>query len=104
MPASRRARQAIEEAGEEAVVSAVVGFEITTRHATGKLPGAAAVARDFAGAVATAGFGTLPVSLRHAEAAGRLPLHHRDPFDRLFAAQALIEDLVLVSVDSAFDP
>jgi PIN domain nuclease of toxin-antitoxin system len=103
---SARARAAIEDAGggERTVVSAVVAFEIATKHALGKLPGAAAVARDVAGAVEAAGFGTLPVALGHAEAAGRLPFHHKDPFDRLLAAQALLGELTLVSADPAFDP
>jgi PIN domain nuclease of toxin-antitoxin system len=41
----------------------------------------------------------LPVTIRHGEAAGSLPLHHRDPFDRMLIAQAIIEGLILVTGD-----
>jgi PIN domain nuclease of toxin-antitoxin system len=41
----------------------------------------------------------LPVTVRHGEAVGKLPLHHRDPFDRLLIAQAQVEGLVLVTGD-----
>lgn len=44
----------------------------------------------------------LPVSLRHSLAILRLPLHHRDPFDRLLIAQAIEEDLTLLTRDHAF--
>ena len=45
------------------------------------------------------GFTSLPISFSHAEAAGALPMHHRDPFDRMLVAQATIEDLVLLTDD-----
>jgi len=41
----------------------------------------------------------LPVTIRHGEAVRNLPLHHRDPFDRLLVAQALVESLILVTSD-----
>lgn len=49
-------------------------------------------------------FEELPIGLSHVALAGDLPLHHRDPFDRMLAAQAWIDDLLLVSPDTAFDP
>lgn len=45
----------------------------------------------------------LPVEPEHIEPLTRLPMHHRDPFDRLLAATAMVEGLTLVSADSAFD-
>jgi PIN domain nuclease of toxin-antitoxin system len=48
-------------------------------------------------------FDILPIALAHATFVETLPLHHRDPFDRMLAAQALIEKMALVSVDAAFD-
>jgi PIN domain nuclease of toxin-antitoxin system len=45
----------------------------------------------------------LPISLAHLGVVATLPFHHRDPFDRLLAAQAMIEQLPIVSIDSAFD-
>ncbi|HET7722609.1 MAG TPA: type II toxin-antitoxin system VapC family toxin [Acidimicrobiales bacterium] len=47
-------------------------------------------------------FGTLPITAHHAMAARRLPAHQADPFDRMLIAQAQIEKLTLVSVDSRF--
>lgn len=99
---SARARAAVEEA-EAVHVSAVTGYEITFKHDRGRLPEGALVARDVAAVVLAEDFVALPVGLRHAELAGRLPLHHRDPFDRLLVAQALAEGLTLVSRDEALD-
>jgi PIN domain nuclease of toxin-antitoxin system len=45
----------------------------------------------------------LPISLAHLGVVSMLPFHHRDPFDRLLIAQAMIEQLPIVSVDTAFD-
>lgn len=97
------ARDAIADISTLTLVSAASAWEITTKHRIGKLPGAGAVARDVAGAVASQAFAELPITLRDAERAGRLPGHHRDPFDRMLAAQALAADLELVSIDPVFD-
>jgi PIN domain nuclease of toxin-antitoxin system len=51
-----------------------------------------------------AGFEPLPVAFAHAELAGALPDHHRDPFDRMLVAQAQIEGLTIVTRDRSFDP
>ena len=69
----------------------------------GKLPGAEPVALDVAGAISAQGFGHLPIRVVDAERAGRLPGTHRDPFDRMLAAQALARDLAVVSADAALD-
>jgi PIN domain nuclease of toxin-antitoxin system len=98
----RRAVEAIETTAE-VVLSAAAGYEIAFKHARGRLPEAGTVAADIGGIAAARGIGLLPITLAHAEAAGRLPLHHRDPFDRLLAAQALLEGLTLVSADPQFD-
>jgi PIN domain nuclease of toxin-antitoxin system len=50
-----------------------------------------------------AGAHELPITLEHADAVQELPLHHRDPFDRLLIAQAMVEDAVVISADAAFD-
>ena len=95
-------RGAIETAAETHV-SAVSGYEITLKHAAGKLPGVGFLARDVSAAIRGAGFLELPIGCAHAEAAGRLPRHHRDPFDRILVAQALLEGLTLVSADATLD-
>lgn len=100
---SGTARRAIEDAANDIVVSAVSAWEITTKHRVGKLPRAEAVARNVAGAIASQGFEELAISVGDAERAGRLPGPHRDPFDRLLAAQALARNLAVVSVDRVFD-
>ena len=100
---SRKARTAIADENNVVVVSAASAWEITTKSRLGKLPGAAAVASDVLGSVASQGFASLDITMLHAQRAGRLPGEHRDPFDRMLIAQAQLEDLTLVSNDSVFD-
>jgi len=100
---SRKARTAIADEGNAVFVSAASAWEITTKARLGKLPGAAAVAADVAGAVSGQGFSELDITIRHAQRAGRLPGEHRDPFDRMLIAQSQIEDLALVSDETLFD-
>jgi PIN domain nuclease of toxin-antitoxin system len=54
-------------------------------------------------AIADLGIALLPITVEHADAQAGLPYHHRDPFDRLLAAQAQVEDVLLVSGDEVFD-
>ncbi|MBM2619758.1 type II toxin-antitoxin system VapC family toxin [Actinoplanes sp. LDG1-06] len=72
-------------------------WEITIKQSTGKLSGPV----DLAERIRDIGFQPLPVTHGHAIAAGRLPPHHRDPFDRMLIAQASTERLTLVSRDAA---
>jgi PIN domain nuclease of toxin-antitoxin system len=101
---STPARRAIEAADADVLVSAVSAMEVTTKFRLGKLPQAAALATRFEELVAGYGFGPLAITLRHASLAGSLSLPHRDPFDRLLIAQAIVEDLALVSNERVFDP
>jgi len=101
---SRRARIAIDNDGENKVfVSAASAWEIAIKHRSGKLPDASVVADDILGTVAAEGFAELGISVRHAQHAGNLGGHHRDPFDRMLIAQAMLEDLTLVSNERTFD-
>ncbi len=100
---SAAARRVIGDEANDIVVSAASAWEIATKHRIGKLPGAEALALDVAGAVSAQGFGHLPITVVDAERAGRLPGPHRDPFDRMLAAQARARDLVVVSADAALD-
>ena len=97
------AHRAIEDETNNIVVSAASAWEIATKFRLGRLPEGEAVAGDVAGSVASQGFGELTISVADAERAGRLPGLHRDPFDRMLIAQALARDLVIVSIDTAFD-
>jgi PIN domain nuclease of toxin-antitoxin system len=100
---SAGAREAIGKESDPIFVSAASVWEIATKHRLGKLPGASAIVHDLAGAIAGQGFVGLPIAIRHGQAAGALPGPHRDPFDRMLMAQALLADLVLVSNKRAFD-
>ena len=100
MPGS--ARCAIDDA-DTVFVSAASAWEITTKHRVGKLPQAEAVALDVTGCIAGQGFEELAITVDDGERAGRLPGLHRDPFDRMLIAQALVRDLAVVSVDRTFD-
>ncbi|MGC4878018.1 type II toxin-antitoxin system VapC family toxin [Micromonospora sp. DT43] len=78
-------------------LSPVTLWEITIKQSTGKLAGPP----DLAERVRDMGFRELPVTHAHALAAGRLPPHHRDPFDRMLVAQAITESLTLASRDAS---
>lgn len=97
------AREVIDDPDNDVLVSAASAWEITTKHRLGKLPGANVVAGDVMAAIEDHGFQPLPITVAHAERAGRLPGSHRDPFDRMLIAQSLAHDLPLVSNESLFD-
>jgi len=82
-------------------VSAASGWEIATKVRLGKLPAASELLNDLPQLLAAQGFELLPISLVHGLHAGGYPMAHRDPFDRLLAAQAELAGLTLVSLDPA---
>jgi PIN domain nuclease of toxin-antitoxin system len=100
---SARARKLIEAPANEILVSAASAWEIATKYRLGKLPLAQVLVEDFVPRVAAAGYILLPISVEHALRAGRLPADHKDPFDRMLAAQAIDEDLPLLSNDERLD-
>jgi PIN domain nuclease of toxin-antitoxin system len=100
---SRKARALIGDEANVVLVSAASAWEISTKARLGKLPGALDVAADIAGSMTVQGFPALDITILHAQRAGRLPGEHRDPFDRMLAAQAQLEDLPIVSDDRVFD-
>jgi PIN domain nuclease of toxin-antitoxin system len=100
---SPAARKAIATENNTIFVSAVTAWEITTKHRLGRLPHAASLAVDVGAAIADQSFVALPISVRHGQAAGALPGPHRDPFDRMLIAQAMIEKLALVTNERTFD-
>ncbi|WP_158818316.1 type II toxin-antitoxin system VapC family toxin [Methylocapsa sp. S129] len=100
---SAAAKSAIADEGNGIFVSAASAWEITTKHRIGKLPGLAAIVGDLERAIADQGFLGLPISLRHGQVGGALPGPHRDPFDRMLIAQAMLENLVLVSNEQILD-
>ena len=97
------AQRAIADPDNDSFVSAASAWEITTKYRIGKLPAAALLAADVARIVAAHGFTELPISIRHGQIAGGLPGIHKDPFDRILIAQAITEDMAIVSSDAIFD-
>ena len=100
---SVNARRAIGNDTNQVLVSAATAWEIATKHRLGKLAAAAAVAQDVTGAIASQGFEELAITVDDAQRAGQLHGPHRDPFDRMLVAQAIVRNLALVSADAALD-
>ncbi|MGO9999351.1 MAG: type II toxin-antitoxin system VapC family toxin [Acetobacteraceae bacterium] len=99
---SSTAHSAIADEGNAVFASAASAWEIATKFRIGKLPGVAAIAADLAAILDTQGFVALPISFVHGQLAGALPGPLRDPFDRMLIAQAMHEDMVLVSNEVSF--
>lgn len=100
---SAAARKLIARPNNTILVSAASAWEIGTKVRLGKLPGAEDLAADFAGFLLREHFDQLAISVEHGIRAGLLPAPHKDPFDRMLAAQAQTENLPLVSNDAIFD-
>ncbi|MBL6633060.1 MAG: type II toxin-antitoxin system VapC family toxin [Thermoleophilia bacterium] len=81
------------------LASPIVDLEAATKAAAGKWD----APRGISASLVRGGAEALPITAQHAEATRELPLHHRDPFDRLLVAQALVEDAVLISADERLD-
>ncbi len=97
---AQAARAAIVSPQNDVLVSAATVWELAIKREAGRLR----TPDRLADAVAATGFTGLPVTLADAEAAAALPMHHRDPFDRMLVAQAIRVDAVLVTRDAAFEP
>ena len=97
------ARRYLTGKANEILVSVATAWEITTKVRLGRLPDAAELVEDLVSILREAGYVLLPISAEHALRAGLLPGKHRDPFDRMLAAQALIEGIPLLSNDRALD-
>ena len=100
---SARVRGLIAERDNPVFVSAASAWEIATKQRIGKLPEADDLALDVVGMIADQGFEELSITVADAERSGRLPGPHRDPFDRMLAAQAIERNLTLVSKDPVFN-
>ena len=99
---SAKVRALIGDIENEILVSAASAWEIATKHRLGKLEEAADAVLRFEELVTADGFTPLPITHRHGLRAGLYHAAHRDPFDRMLAAQAQIESVPLVTLDSAF--
>lgn len=96
------AREVIEDRSSRLVVSAVSAWEIATKRRLGKLPQADVLLSAYSKHLDRLGVDRLAVSEDHALLAGRLDWSHRDPFDRMLAAQSMIESMVIITGDPAF--
>ena len=92
------AREQVEDRANEVFVSAVCVWEAAIKRGLGKLE----VRGDLLGEIDEAGFIPLAVTFDHGLAAGALPHHHADPFDRMLIAQAQLEGLTIVTRDRRF--
>ena len=96
-------RRAVANEANDVFVSAASAWEIATKQRLGKLDGIAPVAGWFIDLAAADGFVPLPITPLHALRAGAYAQEHRDPFDRMLAAQSELESMRLVTRDPAFD-
>lgn len=101
---SARSRGAIEDPANVAHVSAVSLWEVAIKVALGRLRLPASYADIFPSQIETNGFGLLPITAAHCATLLSLPMHHRDPFDRLLLAQARTDGMTLVTDDGQFAP
>ena len=97
---SEAARDAIAEIENEVFVSSVAAWEIAIKRQLGKL----SAPHDLRRRVSDSGFKELPISLEHGLVTEQLPLHHRDPFDRMLIAQARVESATIVTRDILLKP
>ncbi len=89
--------------GEECLVSLASLWEIAVKTSLGKLKLPSAFDRYIPEQISLNGFSRLEIGFRHIAGSAVLPWHHRDPFDRLLIAQAIEEDLRVVSRDPVFE-
>jgi len=97
-----QARALIADRENEVLVSAASAWEIATKYRLGRLPEAEGAVARFAELVEADGFTHLPLTHRHAILAGSFDSSHRDPFDRVLAAQAIVEGVPLLTRDQVF--
>lgn len=99
--------EAIVDPANEVFVSVASAWELWIKAGRAVIPGFEAVlsggAESFEATASESGITMLPISLTHAAMTARLPPVHADPFDRMLAAQCLVEGLALVTHDDAFD-
>ena len=93
------ARDAIRDPSNEVFVSAASVWELAIKQANGRLE----ISGDLVATIEASRFEPLPITQQHSLAAGTLPPHHRDPFDRMLIAQAAIEGLTIVTRYTRFE-
>ncbi|HET6342887.1 MAG TPA: type II toxin-antitoxin system VapC family toxin [Gemmatimonadota bacterium] len=89
----------LQDGSNELLLSAASSFEIAIKYTLGKLPLPAPPQEYVPDQIARTGVAPLAIEHAHALAVAELPLHHRDPFDRLLIAQAQLEGLTILTID-----
>lgn len=100
---SASAKALIEDPANRKLVSIASCWELAIKAGLGKLKLGEPSETYIPAALARTGFEILPIALAHATGVEGMPLHHRDPFDRLLIAQILVEKIPIVSADAVFD-
>ena len=100
---SGRVRELIEDRTNTLLTSSISAFEIATKVRIGKLPEGAVLEAEYTEFLSKLGIGAAPLTTAIALRAGRLAHEHRDPFDRILCATALVENIDLLSKDAALD-
>ena len=100
---SPAAEKAIKGKNSRIYISAVSAYEIMNKYRLGKLPEYAYLAINYLDVLHEFGADELSINMHHTHFAGKFDWSHRDPFDRLLAAQAYLDNLVLITNDPAFD-
>ena len=100
---AEKARETIADQNNDIFVSAASAWEIATKVRLGKLPGVEKLERDYLDVIDNAGYTQLSIDTQSALRAGRFTSAHRDPFDRIIAAQALAMDIPVLSPDAQFE-
>jgi PIN domain nuclease of toxin-antitoxin system len=98
---SPTAHNAIKAKDNEVYVSIASVWEMAIKVGIGKWPEARALLTDFEGLTRAEDFRVLPITVAHVRDAGLVRTPHRDPFDRLLAAQSMLEGLTIVTPDAA---
>lgn len=100
---SKSAKNHMEDQSHELLLSIASLWEMAVKISLGKLDVPQSFAEFMQSHLAMCSIGCLEISAQHTYAVAELPFHHRDPFDRLLAAQCLSEGLGLISSDGVFD-
>ncbi|MBM3271112.1 MAG: type II toxin-antitoxin system VapC family toxin [Candidatus Sericytochromatia bacterium] len=95
---------AVADGANRVLVSAATAWELAIKRSLGRLAPSFEPEEVFPRMLAESGLDALPVTLEHALKVSRLPLHHRDPFDRLLVTQCQVEGLTMVTPDPLFAP
>jgi len=100
---STSAQALIVDPTNEIVISPATYLEVAIKVSIGKYPMSVQFDQFFNEGIEGNDFSILPIEIRHAAVLASLPMHHKDPFDRIIISQAIAEQTAVVSVDTAFD-